>query len=41
MGGTGSVVKALEKLMIEENIKIIKNAGYRKLTENKKIKVLK
>ena len=26
MGGTGSVVKALEKLMIEENIKIIKNA---------------
>ena len=27
MGGTGSVVKALEKLMIEENIKIIKNAS--------------
>ena len=33
MGGTGSVVKALEKLMIEENIKIIKNESrnnYRK-----------
>ncbi len=26
MGGTGSVVKALEKLMIEENIRIIKSA---------------
>ena len=26
MGGTGSVVKALEKLMNEENIQIIKNA---------------
>ena len=26
MGGTGSVVNALEKLMMEENIKIIKNA---------------
>ena len=26
MGGTGSVVKALEKLMLEEGIKIIKNS---------------
>ena len=24
MGGTGNVVRALEKLMVEENIKIIK-----------------
>ena len=40
MGGTGSVVKALEKLMIEENIKIIKNAEVTEiLTENKKLKV--
>ena len=42
MGGTGSVVKALEKLMIEENIKIIKNAEATEiLTENKKIKGIK
>ena len=42
MGGTGSVVKALEKLMIEENIKIIKNAEVTEiLTENKKIKGVK
>ena len=39
MGGTGSVVNALEKLMIEENIKIIKNAEVTEiLTENKKVK---
>ncbi len=42
MGGTGSVVKALEKLMIEENIKIIKDAEVTEiLTENKKIKGVK
>jgi len=42
MGGTGSVVKALEKLMIEENIKIIKNAEVTEiLTENKKVKGIK
>ena len=42
MGGTGSVVKALEKLMIEENIKIIKNAEVTEiLTEIKKLKVVK
>ena len=35
MGGTGSVVNALEKLMKEENIKIIKNAEVTEiLTEN-------
>ena len=39
MGGTGSVVKALEKLMNEENIKIIKDAEVTEiLTENKKVK---
>ena len=38
MGGTGSVVKALEKLMKEENIKIIKDAEVTEiLTENKKV----
>jgi len=42
MGGTGSVVKSLEKLMIEENIKIIKNAEVTEiLSENKKIKGVK
>ena len=42
MGGTGSVVKALEKLMIEENIKIIKNAEVTEiLTENKRVKGIK
>ena len=42
MGGTGSVVKALEKLMIEENIKIIKNAEVTEiLTENKIVKAVK
>jgi len=42
MGGTGSVVKSLEKLMIEENIKIIKNAEVTEiLSEKKKIKGVK
>ena len=42
MGGTGSVVKALEKLMKEENIKIIKNAEVTEiLTENKIVKAVK
>ena len=39
MGGTGRVVNALEKLMSEENIKIIKGAEVTEiLTENKKVK---
>ncbi len=42
MGGTGSVVNALEKLMIEENIKIIKDAEVTEiLTENKNVKGVK
>jgi phytoene desaturase len=42
MGGTGSVVNALEKLMREENIKIIKNAEVTEiLTENKDVKAIK
>ena len=42
MGGTGSVVNALEKLMKEENIKIIKNAEVTEiLTENKNVKAIK
>ena len=42
MGGTGSVVRALEKLMLEENIKIIKGAEVTEiLTENKKVKGVK
>ena len=42
MGGTGNVVKALEKLMIEENIKIFKNAEVTEiLTEHKKVKGVK
>ena len=41
MGGTGSVVSALEKLMMEENIKIIKNAEVTEiLTENKDVKAI-
>ena len=31
MGGTGNVIKALEKLMIEENIKIIKGSEVTKI----------
>ena len=39
MGGTGNVVKALETLMKEENIKIIKNAEVTEvITENKEVK---
>jgi phytoene desaturase len=34
MGGTGSVVNALEKLMEEENIKIIKNAEVTEIISN-------
>ena len=38
MGGTGNVVKALEKLMSEENIKIIKDAEVTEiLTKDKKV----
>ena len=38
LGGTGKVVKALEKLMLEENIKILKNSDVTEiLTKNKKI----
>ena len=39
MGGTGSVVNALEKLMKEENIKVIKNAEVTEiLTKNNMVK---
>ena len=39
MGGTGSIVNALEKLMSEENIKILKNSEVTEiLCENSKIK---
>ena len=42
MGGTGNVVKALEKLMVEENIKILKNSDVTEiLTSNKKVKGVK
>ena len=42
MGGTGSVVKALEKLMKEEGIKIIKNAEVTEIiTNNKNVKGVK
>ena len=38
LGGTGSVVKALEKLMNEENIKILKNSNVTEIiTNNKKV----
>ena len=41
MGGTGNVVNALEKLMKEENINIIKNAEVTEiLTENKDVKAV-
>ena len=41
MGGTGNVVSALEKLMNEENITIIKNAEVTEiLTENKIVKAV-
>ena len=42
MGGTGQIVNGLEKLMIEENIKIIKGKEVIKLiTKNKKISSVK
>jgi phytoene desaturase len=42
MGGTGSIVRALEKLMEEENIKIIKNAEVTEiLIEKKDVKAVK
>ena len=42
MGGTGSIVKALEKLMSEENIKVLKNSEVTEIiTEDKKIKGVK
>ena len=42
MGGTGRVVNALEKLMKEENIKIIKDAEVTEiLTENKTVRAIK
>ena len=42
MGGTGNVVKALEKLMNEEGIKISKNAEVTEIiSENKNIKAVK
>jgi phytoene desaturase len=42
MGGTGRVVKAIEKLMIEENIKIFKDSEVTEiLIENKKVKGVK
>ena len=36
IGGTGKIIKGLEKLMIEENIKIIKNSEVTKLITNSK-----
>ena len=42
MGGTGSIVQALEKLMKEENIKIIKSAEVTEiLTDKKDVKAIK
>ena len=42
MGGTGSVVKALEKLMKEENIEIIKDAEVTEiLSKNNKVEAVK
>ena len=42
MGGTGSVVKALEKLMQEEGIKIIKDAEVTEIiSDNKDVKAVK
>ena len=42
MGGTGSVVKALEKLMEEENIRVIKDAEVTEIiSENKDVKAVK
>ena len=42
MGGTGNIVKALEKLMSEENIQVLKNSEVTEiLNEGKKIKGVK
>ena len=42
MGGTGNVVKALEQLMIEENIKILKSAEVTEIvSDNNKVKGVK
>tara|TARA_B100001173_G_C16006817_1_gene555920 strand:+ start:182 stop:1648 length:1467 start_codon:yes stop_codon:yes gene_type:complete len=42
MGGTGNVIKALERLMLEEGIKIIKDAEVTEIiTENKNVKSVK
>ena len=42
MGGTGKVVKALEKLMLEEGVKIIKDSEVTEIiTENKSVKSVK
>ena len=42
MGGTGEVVKALEKLMVEEGIKIIKDAEVTEIiTKDKNVKAVK
>ena len=42
MGGTGNIVKALEKLMSEENIQVLKNSEVTEiLSEGKKIKGVK
>ena len=42
MGGTGKVVKALEKLMLEEGIEIIKDSEVTEIiTENKSVKSVK
>ena len=39
MGGTGNIVKGLETLMIEENIKVIKGVEVKRIIEeNKNIK---
>ena len=42
MGGTGNIVKGLEKLMLEENIKILKGSEVTKINlENGKIRSVK
>ena len=42
MGGTGNIIKGLEKLMLEENIKILKGSEVTKINlENGKIKSVK
>ncbi len=42
MGGTGNVVKAIEKLMLEEGIKILKNSEVTEIiTEDRNVKAVK